>query len=113
MTQIAPITFATRFRGFLPVVIDVETGGFNWQTDALLEIAAVFLEMRSDGTLTRGETGRYHVVPFPGANMEAASLAVKGIDPQHQLGPAGPEEEAPHGAFPEVLNSISAADCRR
>ena len=51
MTQIAPITFATRFRGFLPVVIDVETGGFNSQTDALLEIAAVFLEMRSDGTL--------------------------------------------------------------
>ena len=36
MTQIAPITFATRFRGFLPVVVDVETGGFNSQTDALL-----------------------------------------------------------------------------
>ena len=56
VTQIAPITFATRFRGFLPVVVDVETGGFNPQTDALLEIAAVFLEMRSDGTLARGET---------------------------------------------------------
>ena len=42
MTQIAPITFATRFRGFLPVVIDVETGGFNPQTDALLEIARTF-----------------------------------------------------------------------
>ena len=69
MTQIAPITFATRFRGFLPVVIDVETGGFNSQTDALLEIAAVFLEMRSDGTLARGETIRYHVTPFAGANM--------------------------------------------
>ena len=47
--QLAPITFATRFRGFLPVVIDVETGGFNPQTDALLEIATVLLEMRSDG----------------------------------------------------------------
>ena len=51
MTQLPPITFATRFRGFLPVVIDVETGGFNSQTDALLEIAAVLIEMRSDGTL--------------------------------------------------------------
>ena len=28
-----------RFRGFLPVVVDIETGGFNCQTDAILEIA--------------------------------------------------------------------------
>ena len=90
MPQIAPITFATRFRGFLPVVIDVETGGFNSQTDALLEIAAVFLEMRSDGTLARGETIRYHVIPFPGANMEPASMAVNGIDPHHPLRPGDP-----------------------
>jgi len=90
MTQIPPITFATRFRGFLPVVIDVETGGFNSQTDALLEIAAVFVEMRSDGTLARGETIRYHVAPFPGATMQAASLAVNGIDPYHPLRPAIP-----------------------
>ncbi len=113
MTQIAPITFATRFRGFLPVVIDVETGGFNSQTDALLEIAAVFLEMRSDGTLTRGETVRYHVVPFPGANMEAASLAVNGIDPHHPLRPAIPEEDALQRIFREVRNAIRAADCTR
>ena len=90
MTQIPPITFATRFRGFLPVVIDVETGGFNSQTDALLEIAAVFVEMRSDGTLARGETIRYHVAPFPGATMQAASLAVNGIDPYHPLRLEGP-----------------------
>src|SRR5260370_7869168 len=100
MSQIPPITFATRFRGFLPVVIDVETGGFNSQTDALLEIAAVFIEMRSDGTLARGETIRYHVVPFPGANMEAASLAVNGIDPPHPLPPANPENDPPHTIFP-------------
>ena len=30
-----------RFRGFLPVVVDVETGGFDSQRNALLEIAAV------------------------------------------------------------------------
>ncbi len=60
MTQIAPITYATRFRGFLPVVVDIESGGFNPQTDALLEIAAVFIEMRTDGTLARGHT---HALP--------------------------------------------------
>ena len=36
---------AGRFRGFLPVVVDVETAGFNSETDALLEIAAVFLDL--------------------------------------------------------------------
>jgi ribonuclease T len=111
--QLGPITFATRFRGFLPVVIDVETGGFNSQTDALLEIAAVFLEMRSDGTLARGETTRYHVIPFSGANMEAASLAVTGIDPHHPLRPAISEEDALQRIFREVRNAIRAADCTR
>src|SRR3984893_18605869 len=113
MTQLVPITFATRFRGFLPVVIDVETGGFNSQTDALLEIAAVFIEMRSDGTLARGETIRYHVVPFPGANMEAASLAVNGIDPHHPLRPAIPEEDALQRIFREVRTAVRAAVCTR
>jgi ribonuclease T len=113
MTQIPPITMATRFRGFLPVVVDVETGGFNAQTDALLEIAAVFLEMRSDGTLARGETFRYHVKPFPGANLEPASMAVTGIDPHHPLRPAITEEDALQRIFKEVRNAIRMADCTR
>ncbi len=113
MSPLPPITFATRFRGFLPVVVDVETGGFNPQTDALLEIAAVLIEMREDGSLARGETYRYHVQPFPGANMEPASLAVNGIDPYHPLRPALPEEEALQRIFKEVRAAIRAADCTR
>jgi ribonuclease T len=113
MTQLAPVTYATRFRGFLPVVIDVETGGFNPQTDALLEIAAVLIEMRSDGTLARGETHRYHVAPFPGANIETASLAVNGIDPHHPLRPAIPEADALHRIFREVRTAIRLAECTR
>ncbi|HAV68246.1 MAG TPA: ribonuclease T, partial [Alcanivorax sp.] len=38
-------SLALRFRGFLPVVVDVETGGFDARNDALLEIAAVLLDM--------------------------------------------------------------------
>jgi ribonuclease T len=113
MTQLPPITFATRFRGFLPVVVDVESGGFNSQTDALLEIAAVLIEMRSDGTLTRGVTHRYHVTPFEGSNLEPASLAVNGIDPHHPLRLAIPEEEALQHLFREVRNAVRAADCTR
>jgi ribonuclease T len=113
MSQPPPITMASRFRGFLPVVVDVETGGFNAATDALLEIAAVLIEMRSDGTLTRGTTHRYHVAAFPGANIEAASLAVNGIDPFHPLRPALPEEDALQRIFTAVRQAVRDAACTR
>ena len=70
-----------RFRGFLPVVIDMETGGFNHQTDALLEVAAVTLRLDADGMIQPYKTYGWHVNPFEGANMEPASLEVNGIDP--------------------------------
>lgn len=104
---------ARRFRGFLPVVVDVETGGFNCKTDALLEVAAVLLESNGDGTLARGETIRYHVKPFEGANMEPASLAVNGIDPDHPLRLAIDEKEALQNVFREVRRAVREAGCTR
>jgi len=106
-------TMADRFRGFLPVVVDVETGGFNAKTDALLEIAAVFVDFGDGGILTRGETIRYHVKPFEGANMEPASLAVNGIDPHHPLRPAIDERDALQRIFREVRRAIREARCQR
>src|SRR5690606_32572572 len=76
-----PTAIAQRFRGFLPVVVDVETGGFNPATDALLEIAAVQIVMNDDGSVAPGEAERFLVKPFAGANLEPASLAITGIDP--------------------------------
>ena len=102
-----------RFRGFLPVVVDVETGGFNCKTDALLEIAAVLLVASDDGVLSRGETFRYHVKPFEGANLEPASLAVNGIDPDHPLRPAIDEKEALQKIFREVRRAVRDAGCTR
>ncbi len=104
---------ADRFRGFLPVVVDVETGGFNASTDALLEIAAVLLKFDRDGTLCRDETFRYHVKPFEGANMDPASLAVNGIDPDHPLRPAIDERDALQRVFREVRRAIREANCTR
>ena len=104
---------ANRFRGFLPVVVDVETGGFNCRTDALLEIAAVLLEIDDDGGMSRGETIRYHVKPFEGANIEEASLAVNGIDPHHPLRPAIDERDALQRVFREVRLAIRASRCSR
>lgn len=104
---------ANRFRGFLPVVVDVETGGFNCKTDALLEIAAVLLAANGDGTLMRAETIRYHVKPFEGANLEPASLAVNGIDPDHPLRPAIAEKDALQNIFREVRRAVRDAGCSR
>ena len=104
---------ADRFRGFLPVAIDVETGGFNAKTDALLEIAAVMLKFNDDGELSRGGTIRYHVKPFEGANIEAASLAVNGIDPDHPLRPAIDERDALQRVFREVRKAMRESHCNR
>lgn len=104
---------ANRFRGFLPVVVDVETGGFNSKTDALLEIAAVLIDFGDGGILTRGETIRYHVKPFDGANMDPASLAVNGIDPHHPLRPAIDERDALQRIFREVRRAVRENHCQR
>ena len=105
---------ALRFRGFYPVIVDVETGGFNPNTDALLEIAGVGINMLPDGALARGETWRYHVRPFPGANLEPASLAVNGItDPFHPLRPALPEKDALTRLFTDIRRAVKDNGCNR
>lgn len=104
---------AERFRGFLPVVVDVETGGFNAATDALLEIAAVTLRMDDVGKLHLADSVSYHVEPFDGANIEPASLEVNGIDPHHPLRPALPEHEALTRVFREVRRAVRESGCKR
>ncbi len=104
---------ANRFRGFLPVVVDVETGGFNATTDALLEIAAVMIDMDAEGVLHRGATHCYHVKPFEGGRLEPAALQVTGIDPFHPLRPALPEHDALQRIFREIRHAIRDYGCRR
>jgi ribonuclease T len=102
-----------RFRGFLPVVVDVETGGFNAATDALLEIAAVLIEIDASGRLVRGSTYRQHVRPFEGGRLDPASLAVNGIDPWHPLRIASPEGDALGMIFGEVRRAVREQQCTR
>jgi ribonuclease T len=104
---------ADRFRSFLPVVVDVETGGFNPATDALLEIAGVLIRMDDQGRVYRGETHRFHVRPFPGANIETAALEVTGIDPDHPLRPAIDERDALGRLFKQVRAEVKSTSCTR
>ena len=102
-----------RFRGFLPVVVDVETGGLNPETDALLEIAVVVIEINDHGKLVPGEVFSSQVTPFPGANIEAESLVVTGIDPDHPLRGALEEKEALRGVFVPIRRALRATQCTR
>lgn len=104
---------AGRFRGFLPVVVDVETAGFNAQTDALLEIAAVIVHMDEHGVMSPGETIACHVEPFPGANLDQSSLAFNGIDPFHPFRIALREREALDAIFTPVREAVRKTGCSR
>ncbi|MFY9178671.1 MAG: ribonuclease T [Venatoribacter sp.] len=79
--QVEKSPLAKRFRGFLPVVVDVETGGFNAETDALLEIAMVTLRMDEQGKLYPYQTLSANIHPFDGANLNREALDFTGIDP--------------------------------
>lgn len=104
---------AQRFRGFYPVVIDVETGGFNCETDALLEIAATTLTMNDAGELVIDKTFDYNIDPFDGANLEPAALEFTGIDPHDPERIAEPEEMAFPELFQNIRRAVKAHDCTR
>lgn len=112
--QASPKTpIAQRFRGFLPVIIDVETGGFSVETDALLEIAAVILGMDDAKGLHPEQTVSTHVAPFQGANLDPKSLAITGIDPYNPLRAALPEHEALNHIFTPIRKAVKKSGCTR
>lgn len=102
-----------RFRGFLPVVVDVETGGFNPHRDALLEVAAVILRMDEDGRLQRDETISTHVAPFPGANIDPRALEITGIDVDHPFRAALQEREALQHVLTPIRRAVRKNGCQR
>jgi ribonuclease T len=106
-------SMSARFRGFLPVIVDVETGGFDAERDALLEIAVVVVTMEPSGLLVPQPAVAANVEPFPGANIDPRSLEITGIDPDHPFRGALPERQALDHVFQAVRDAVKAADCQR
>lgn len=102
-----------RFRGYFPVVIDVETAGFNAKTDALLEIAAVTVKYDEFNMLQPALMFHRHIEPFEGANLEQAALDFNGIDPHCALRGAVAEPEAMKDLCKTIRKAQKAADCQR
>jgi len=106
-------TIKNRFRGYLPVVVDVETGGFNSETDALLEIAAVIIKQNENGELFFNDVTTAYVQPFEGANIDPKSLEITGIDLDHPLRMALNETSALGKIFTPIRKAIKDAGCTR
>lgn len=102
-----------RFRGYLPVVVDVETGGFDWNRHALLEIAVVPIDLDQQGAYVCGESASAHVVPAPGTLIDPKSLEVTGIILDHPFRLAKPEREALDHVFATVRKAIKKHGCQR
>ncbi|MEX2479610.1 MAG: ribonuclease T [Gammaproteobacteria bacterium] len=106
-------TVQSRFRGFLPVIVDVETGGFNSDTDALLEIAAVLVDYAPEQGWHRQHTIAHHVKPFAGANLDPRALEFNKIDPYHPFRLAVDEKVALADVFDAVSAAVQEHGCSR
>lgn len=104
---------ADRFRGFLPIVVDVETAGFDPQTNALLEIAAVPIHLNNLGNLVPTDALACHVEPFPGSILDPKALEFTGIDPTHPFRMAKPEKEALEYIFKPIQTLLKKHGCTR
>jgi len=104
---------ARRFRGYLPVVVDVETGGFDWNRHALLELAAVPIELDENGLFVPGQTTSAHLHPAPGLDIDPKSLEITGIVLDHPFRFAKPEREALDHVFAPVRAAVKRHGCQR
>ena len=107
------ISLENRFRGFLPVAVDVETGGLVPETDALLEISAVLLRMDAEGNMFPEDPLSLEVRPFEGARVDPASLQLIGIDPHDPEREAVSEKEALETVFKVVRRAVREHHCQR
>lgn len=108
-----PSRLASRFRGFLPVVVDVETGGFDWNRHALLEIAVAPIDLDESGQLVVGPLTSSHVVPAEGTEIDPRSLEVTGIVLDHPFRDAKPERVALDLVFAPVREAMRRHGCQR
>lgn len=104
---------AQRFRGFLPVVVDVETAGFDAQRHALLEVAAIVIRMNDQGLLEPAPALACHILPFLGSEIDPRALAFNKIDPDHPFRDAVLEHEAMNRILTPIRKAVNSAGCNR
>ncbi len=111
--ETTPLSLGKRFRGYLPVVIDIETAGFNAKKNPLLEIAAVIVEFDAQGFLAMTETHSAHIIPFKNSELDEAALKFNKIDPYHPFRFALEEKDALHKLFTPIKAALKRNQCTR
>ena len=101
-----------RFRGFLPVVVDLETGGFDKDVHALLQVGAASLHWMDD-ELGIEELATWNVTPHPATRVEAASLELTGIDLEDPGRQALSEEVVVRELFRFARRAMRRHSCQR
>ncbi|CAL4319818.1 ribonuclease T [Buchnera aphidicola] len=102
-----------RFRNFYPVVIDIETTGFDHKMNALLEIAVITLKMNQQGWLENLRTIHFHIKPFLGAIIEKQSMILHKINLFSSLRQAVDEEYALKCIFDIVSQDMQYHQCKK
>ncbi len=108
-----PNPLGKRFRGYLPVIVDIETAGFNAKKNPLLEIAAVIVEPDSQGLLQLTESYAHNITPFNGAELDESALKFTGIDPFHPFRMSIDEKEALNKLFKPIKAAVKRNNCTR
>ncbi len=111
--SVLSVQMKERFRGFLPVVVDVETAGVDPQKNALLEMCIVILTMDEQGNLQRSESHFEHILPFPDAVLDQKSLEFNHIDPFQPLRFAVDEKIALERLFKPIFAALKKTRCQR
>ncbi|WDR80685.1 ribonuclease T [Candidatus Purcelliella pentastirinorum] len=102
-----------RFRSFYPVVIDVETAGFNPFTDAILEIGLITLKMNTKGWLKKDKILHFNIKPFKGSILKPSALAFNKIDPMNPSRKAIQEINAIETIFKMINKKIDLNKCSK
>lgn len=107
------IPLENRFRGYLPVIVDIETAGFNPKKNPLLEIAAVIVELNQHGDLEITERHASHIIPFKNSELDESALKFNGIDPYHPFRMAIEEKDALDKIFKPIKKAVKRNNCTR
>ncbi|KTC85085.1 ribonuclease T [Legionella brunensis] len=102
-----------RFRGFLPVVVDIETAGVNPLKNALLEMSIVLIDINSEGIFSPQATYFEHIIPFEGAELDEKSLEFIQVDPYQPLRFAIDEKQALKNLFAPINKALQERKCQK
>ncbi|MDC9729178.1 MAG: ribonuclease T [Methyloprofundus sp.] len=102
-----------RFRGYLPVIVDIETAGFDAKKNPMLEIAAVIVEYDEQENLVLTEEYSANVIPFENSILDPSALKFTGIDPYHPFRLSVTEKEALAKLFKPIKLAVKRNNCNR